>query len=74
MDICSTATSYIFSWHYQNEGGLWLDDGRGSEATRQLQNHPWINTCLFDESENDDEDNSTKSTPSRERIIAWRNA
>ena len=73
MEISSTATSYIFSWHCQHEGGLWLDEGRGPEAVRKIQTHPWIDTSLFDESESEEEEKSTKSSPNREKIVSWRN-
>ena len=68
------ATSYIFDWHRQHNGGLWLDGGHGSEAARKTQGHPWIDTPLFDgsESEGEDEDESTKGLPDLDWVVSWR--
>lgn len=73
MEISSTATSYIFSWHCQHEGGLWLDEGQGSEAARKVQTHPWIDTPLFDDSESEEDERTTKASTACEQIVSWRN-
>jgi hypothetical protein len=72
MDISSIATSYIFSWHCQHNDGLWLDEGNGPQAARKIQTHPWIKASLFDESESDEEEKSSRSAIDFTKITVWR--
>ncbi|KIV98062.1 hypothetical protein PV10_01752 [Exophiala mesophila] len=74
IEKSSLATSYIFNWHSEYGGGLWLDESHGLEAARKIQSHPWISTTLFDNSESEEEDKSTKTSLDGDKIVSWRNA
>lgn len=72
-DVSYDATSNLFSWYRNNEGGLWLAEGlEDDDAIRRKNSHPWIK-CGSDEDEVVESKSSVHSV-NREDIIRWRNS
>ena len=61
----------LFTWHKNNEEGLWLDDGMHDiDAVRKLQSHPWITVDWSDDEESESE-KSEKGTADKNKIQDW---
>lgn len=68
------ATMNLFTWHKNNEEGLWLDDGMEDdiEMVRKLQFHPWIHYSWPDVEDDDSEgEKSDKDGPDEDTIQDW---
>lgn len=72
-DASEYATSNLFMWYRQNEGGLWLADALEDVGmTRRKNRHPWI-TYEADE-ELSCEDTEDLKDIDVDGIIRWRDA
>ena len=69
-DISSDATSNLFNWHKNNEGGLWLaEEGADIREIRRIQAHPWINDDSDEAAFSEDESDKSVDTPN---VLRWR--